>query len=111
MQYCIQATKTVNECQTYRTKRHTMAFCSPTEMTQEVCVSTPQNLGETQLRSWVDVAVSKWRGITRVEKPLLLVPRYHCDSYHYAITPEGLGVMTVDDKCSLVKSMLTYFFG
>lgn len=105
MLYCIQATKTVNECQTYRTKRHKMAFCEPADVTQEVCVTAEQKLGDAQLRQWADVAVAKWREITRMEKPFIVVPRYHCDSYQYAITPTGLSVPSIEDNCSWVKSV------
>lgn len=104
MQYCIQATKTVNECQTYRTKRHKMAFCSPTEITQEVCVVAEHNLKRDKSGEWMQVALEQWRKITRVEKPFILVPRYHCNSYHYAITPSGLSAPQVENQCSWVKS-------
>ena len=110
MTYCIQATKAVKECQTYSTKRHKMSFCSPTEITQEVCVVTDEKPGDVQLAQWTKNALDNWKAITRVEKPLILVPRYHCESYQYTFSSTGLDELNVDDKCSVLKSILNYFF-
>lgn len=111
MRYCAQATKQVVECQTYRTKRGRWSFCSPAKVSQEICVATDQDLGGVPLASWLKTAVNQWKGITRMERSLFVAPRYHCDSYQYALTSSGLSAPTVDDKCSVVQSIITYFFG
>lgn len=110
MFHCVQATKTVTECQTFRTKRYGGAFCAPAEITQEVCVVTEQYPGSAQLKEWMNAALEQWRKVSRVERPMIMAPRYHCESYQYAITPAGLSALTIEDKCSWVKSVLNYFF-
>lgn len=111
MRYCIQASKLVNECQTFTTKRGKWTFCSPATISQEVCVAAEHEVAGPQMADNMKTAVTQWKSITRMERSLILAPRYHCDSYQYALTSSGLSAPTVDDNCSVVQSIITYFFG
>lgn len=110
MRYCVQATKVVQECQTHRIKGRKMSFCAPAKITQEVCVLADKNTGNIRPTGWIRNALEQWNSITRVEKPFIMVPSYHCESYQYVITPAGLDEPVIDDKCSMLKSIMNYFF-